>query len=47
MDALFYDDVTMIPSEHDASKGNLLVLDDIMLGPQNKVEAYFTSGRHR
>ena len=25
---------------------NLLILDDVMLGPQNKVEAYFTRGRH-
>ena len=48
VDASFYDDVTMIPdpSEHEASKRNLLVLDDIMLGPQNNVEAYFTRGRH-
>ena len=48
VDASFFDDVTMIPdpSEHDSSCKNLLVLDDIMLGPQNKVEAYFTRGRH-
>ena len=48
VDASFYDDVSMIPdpSEHDAFKKNLLILDDIMLGPQNKVEAYFTRGRH-
>ena len=48
VDAMFFDDVTRIPDpcEHDASKKNLLVLDDVMLGPQNKVEAYFTRGRH-
>ena len=34
------------PSKHDPSQRNLLVLDDIMLGPQNKVESYFTRGRH-
>ena len=46
--ASFFDDVTMIPdpSEHDTLQRNLLVLDDVMLGPQNKVEAYFTRGRH-
>ena len=48
VDASFFEHVTMIPdpSEHDSSCKNLLVLDDIMLGPQNKVEAYFTRGRH-
>ena len=48
VDASFFDDVTSIPdpTEHDASRCNLLVLDDVMLGPQNKVEAYFTRGRH-
>ena len=48
VNASFFDDVTMIPdpSEHESSCKNLLVLDDIMLGPQNKVEAYFTRGRH-
>ncbi len=48
VDASFYDDVIMIPdpSEYEASKRNLLVLDDIMLGPQNNVEAYFTRGRY-
>ena len=48
VDASFFDDVTMIPdpSEHDPSQRNLLVLDDVMLSPQNKVEAYFTRGRH-
>ena len=48
VDTSFYDDVTMIPDlfELDPSKRNLLVLDDIMLGPQNKAKAYFTRGRH-
>ena len=48
VDASFFDDVTMIPdpSEHDALRRNLLVLDDVMLGPQNKAEAYYTRGRH-
>ena len=48
VDASFYDDETMIsdPSEHDASKPNLLVFDDIRLGSQNKVEAYLTRIRH-
>ena len=48
VDAVFFEDVAKIPDpcEHDASKKNLLVLDDVMLGPQNKVEAYFTRGRH-
>ena len=34
------------PSDHDAFKKNLIILDDIMLGPQNKEEAYFKRGRH-
>ena len=48
VDASFFNDVTWIPDprEHDASRKNLLVLDDVMLCPQNKVEAYFTRGRH-
>ena len=48
VDAVFLDDVTAIPDpcEHDSRKKNLLVLDDVMLSPQNKVEAYFTRGRH-
>ena len=48
VDAVFFEDVARIPDpcEHDASKKNVLVLDDVMLGPQNKVEAYFTRGRH-
>ena len=47
-DTSFFDNVTRIPDprEHDASRKNLLVLDDVMLCPQNKVEACFTRGRH-
>ena len=48
IDASFCNDVSAIPDpiEHDSSSRNLLVLDDVMLSPQNKVEAYFTRGRH-
>ena len=48
VDATFFNNVNMIPdpTELDASQKNLLVLDDIMLGPQNSVEQYFTRGRH-
>ena len=48
IDATYLNNVNMIPdpTEHDASQKNLLVLDDIMLGPQNSVEQYFTRGRH-
>ena len=48
VDAVFLDDISRIPDqcEHDSRKKNLLVLDDVMLSPQNKVEAYFTRGRH-
>ena len=44
----FLDDVADIPDprDHDSKRKNLLVLDDIMLGPQNKAEAYYTRGRH-
>ena len=48
VDATFLDSITEIPdpSEMDMRKKNVLVLDDIMLGPQNKAEAYYTRGRH-
>ena len=48
VDAVFLDDISSIPDpcELDFNKKNLLVLDDVMLSPQNKVEAYFTRGRH-
>ena len=48
MDASFFNDVTSIPdpTEHNATWRNLLVLDDVMLDPQNNVEDYFTRGRH-
>ena len=46
--ASFLDNVAMIPDpkEHDIKRKNLFVLDDVMLGPQNKAEAYYTRGRH-
>ena len=48
IDTKFYDDVANIPdpSEHDPSRKNLLIFDDIMLGPQSRAEAYYTRGRH-
>ena len=48
IDARFLKDLDDIPdpSEHDPCRKNLLVLDDVMLGPQNKAEAYYTRGRH-
>ena len=43
-----YGNCTMIPdpSELDVAEKNLLILDDCFLGPQSKVEAYYTRGRH-
>ena len=48
IDATFSDSVDDIPdpSEHDPMRKNLLVFDDVMLGPQNKCESYYTRGRH-
>ena len=48
INAEFYSDVGKIPdpADHDPTQKNLLILDDIMLGPQNKAEAYYTRGRH-
>ena len=34
------------PSELDVVMKNVLILDDCILGPQNKSEAYYTRGRH-
>ena len=34
------------PKDYDPLKKHLLLLDDIMLSPQNKVEQFFTRGRH-
>ena len=44
----FFTDVQCIPdpSEKDPDRKNLLVLDDIMLGPQNSAESYHCRGRH-
>ena len=46
--ANFFSDCTAIPDPRDLDKkeNNLLILDDCMLGPQNKAEAYYTRGRH-
>ena len=46
--ASFYDDCSNIPdpSTLNASEKNLLILDDCLLGKQNKAEAYYTRGRH-
>ena len=35
-----------VPIYQDPAYKNLLILDDIMLGPQSKAEAYYTRGRH-
>ena len=45
----FYDDCQDIPdpSALDPMQKNLLVLDDCFLGKQNKVETYYTRGRHK
>ena len=44
----FFSDCTLIPDPADLDKDekNLLVLDDCILGKQNKAEAYYTRGRH-
>ena len=44
----FLTDVERIPdpSQQDPNRKNLLVLDDIMLGPQNSAESYYCRGRH-
>ena len=48
IDATFHDDVNAIPdpSEWDSEKKNLIIFDDIMLGPQSTPEKYYTRGRH-
>ena len=35
------------PSQLSPAKKNLLILDDVMLGPQNNIENYFCRGRHQ
>ena len=44
----FYDDCQDIPDPFalDPMQKNLLLLDDCFLGKQNKVEVYYTRGRH-
>ena len=48
IDAQFINDVDLIPdpSEFDVRKKNVLVLDDVLLGPQNRIEDMYTRGRH-
>ena len=48
IDAAFIDDPLDLPDPtiHDPALSNLLVLDDVMLGPQSKAEAYYSKGRH-
>ena len=48
INAEFIEDVDLIPdpSEFDVRKKNVLVLDDVLLGPQNKIEDMYTRGRH-
>ena len=48
IDAVFNDDVTTIPdpSTLDPERKNLIIFDDIMLGPQSTPEKYYTRGRH-
>ena len=46
IDATFTDQITADPSQHDPSRKNLLIFDDIMLGPQSTPEKYYTRGRH-
>ena len=41
--------ILLIPGarEHDPARADLLILDDVMLGPRNKAEAYYyTRGSH-
>ena len=40
----FFDDCQNIPDP--SAQKNLLLLDDCLLGKQNKAEAYYTRGRH-
>ena len=40
------DSAILDPKDYDTNKKNLLLLDDIMLSPQNRVEQFFTRGRH-
>ena len=48
INATFIDDPSSIPdpSEHDPQSKNLLILDDLMIGPQSKAEDYYSRGRH-
>ena len=46
--ANFYNDCSNIPDPTELNKSdrNLLILDDCYLGKQNKIESYYTRGRH-
>ena len=48
IEAVFNDDVTTIPDPNtlDPERKNLIIFDDIMLGPQSTPEKYYTRGRH-
>ena len=48
INAHFIEDVDLIPdpSEFDDAKKNVLVLDDVLLGPQGAIEEMYTRGRH-
>ena len=48
IEAVFNDDVNTIPdpSALDPERKNLIIFDDIMLGPQSTPEKYYTRGRH-
>ena len=48
IEATFNDDITTIPdpSTLDPVRKNLIIFDDIMLGPQSTPEKYYTRGRH-
>lgn len=46
--AVFYEEAEDIPDPKDLNKSdkNLLIFDDVILSKQNKIEDYYTRGRH-
>ena len=48
IESVFSDDVDTIPdpSSWNPERKNLIIFDDIMLGPQSTPEKYYTRGRH-
>ena len=44
---MLIDDIQLIPdpSEFDERKKNVLVLDDVLLGPQNKIDDWYVYKR--